>query len=327
MDTPGRVSVIIPAFNAARFLAYALKSVAAQSYPDREIIVVDDASSDETVDIVRAFDAPITLVENQRQLGVSRARNAGAARATGSWLAFLDADDWWPPTLLADAAPLLQPGRALCYDNVVIEDSPPDGTRVEQCGSRQTLHRQARSWTARIVDRANLALMFDGAPLLKSIVHRADFERAGGFDARFTNGEDFHFHVKLAASGTPLLLVDEPYGYYRVHANQTTAAIAGGKQQDLTRHLESCREWICMFDSLPRELALDPASIRACRVGRGYWGYRFARAAALTAFRSRDWRVIVNRDFVRYSLSSTPTISKRLVAALGTRARALMSEN
>ncbi|MBS0330449.1 MAG: glycosyltransferase family 2 protein, partial [Proteobacteria bacterium] len=91
-----RFSVIIPAFNAAGTLARAIESVRAQSWPVHEIIVVDDGSTDATADVARRFGEAVRLIR-QPNSGVSVARNAGAAAATGDWLAFLDADDWYAP--------------------------------------------------------------------------------------------------------------------------------------------------------------------------------------------------------------------------------------
>jgi glycosyltransferase involved in cell wall biosynthesis len=313
---PDRISVIIPAYNAARFIAQTIRATLGQTYQDVEIIVVDDGSSDGTADIARGFGERVTFVRHERKRGVSTARNSGAARATGAWLAFLDADDWWPPAFLEEAAPLLEQGRALCYDNVLVEDPPGLAPAAHPDQMLPTLHRRALRWDQHIVDRSNLALMFDGAPLLKSIIHQVDFTAAGGFDARFTGGEDFHFHIKLLANGVRLLLVDHPHGFYRVHASQTTAAISGRKERDPVRHLESCREWIRMFEAMPRELNLDAASVQACRIGRRYWRYRFARAAVLIALRSGKWRFIRDRDFLRSTFAAMPLLSRRAITRL-----------
>ncbi|HEY9773918.1 MAG TPA: glycosyltransferase family A protein [Planktothrix sp.] len=86
------VSVVIPAFNNARYLYEAITSVKNQSYPEIEIIVVDDGSNDNTKDVVAGLDARYTY---QEQLGAPAARNRGAELAKGELLAFLDADDVW----------------------------------------------------------------------------------------------------------------------------------------------------------------------------------------------------------------------------------------
>ncbi len=305
-----RVSVIIPAYNAAQFISHALASTLEQTHPNIEVIVVDDGSSDATPEIVAAYGSRVTLLRLSGRYGVSAARNAGVAQATGDWFAFLDADDWWPPTFIADAVPLLGTKIALCYDSVIVEDPP----QIAPTGNdrQSTLHRRALPWQHDRIDRANLVAMFDGAPVLKSIVGRAAFAACGGFDRRFRGGEDFHYHIKLVTNGVDLLIVDRPFGYYRIHSNQTTAAIASGSRQDLVRHLEGCREWIVMFDAMPAELSLDAASVAACRRGARYWRYRFARAALLVALRKRRWDLLFSSEFRRNLLPAVQTFGRQV---------------
>src|SRR5512143_4042211 len=95
MTAPGPVSAVIPVRNGARFIAEALRSIQAQTVVPRQIIVVDDGSTDDTPDVVKSF-AGIDYVR-QPPLGVSAARNTGAARAGEPHLCFLDADDLWHP--------------------------------------------------------------------------------------------------------------------------------------------------------------------------------------------------------------------------------------
>lgn len=100
----GLVSVVMPAYNAAAFIAEALASVQRQSFPQWELLVVDDGSTDRTPDIVRAHarhEPRIRLLRNARGKGVSGARNTGIEQARGEFIAFLDADDIWEPEKLA----------------------------------------------------------------------------------------------------------------------------------------------------------------------------------------------------------------------------------
>ena len=86
------VSVIIPAYNRDRYLAEAIESVLAQTYPAIELIVVDDGSSDRTAEVAQRYALTYHFQPNG---GISAARNAGIALATGEFLAFLDSDDIW----------------------------------------------------------------------------------------------------------------------------------------------------------------------------------------------------------------------------------------
>jgi glycosyltransferase involved in cell wall biosynthesis len=93
------VSVVITAFNTGRYLPDTLDSVFAQTYPTYEIIVVDDGSTDDTRSRAQAYGARITLLEREHE-GLGPARNAGLARASGDFVAFLDSDDLWDPDWL-----------------------------------------------------------------------------------------------------------------------------------------------------------------------------------------------------------------------------------
>ncbi|HEY0656892.1 MAG TPA: glycosyltransferase family A protein, partial [Pyrinomonadaceae bacterium] len=99
MNLP-KVSVIIPNYNYAKYIAETIDSVLAQTYPNLEVIVVDDGSKDDSLKILRSYGDKITVIEQKNQ-GVARARNIGTAYSNGEYIAFLDADDVWLPEKLA----------------------------------------------------------------------------------------------------------------------------------------------------------------------------------------------------------------------------------
>src|SRR5947209_7116968 len=98
------VSVIIPAYNAAAFVARAVDSALRQSCATAEVLVIDDESTDETADIAGGYGPPVRLLR-QAHAGPGAARNLGAREAAGEWLAFLDADDAWLPHKLERQMP------------------------------------------------------------------------------------------------------------------------------------------------------------------------------------------------------------------------------
>ena len=110
------VSVIIPTYNRAVWLPEAIESVLRQSYPAREIIVVDDGSTDDTAQLVAQYGAAIRVF-TQANHGVSSARNVGIRAAQGELVAFLDSDDYWLPEKLACqvAVMMQQPELQLCH--------------------------------------------------------------------------------------------------------------------------------------------------------------------------------------------------------------------
>lgn len=97
------VSVVIPAYNAERYLEETVRSVLAQTYQDFEIIIVDDGSKDGTVALANRLakeDPRITVLRNPRNQGVAETRNHGIRQATGTYIALLDSDDVWAPAKL-----------------------------------------------------------------------------------------------------------------------------------------------------------------------------------------------------------------------------------
>jgi len=91
-----KISVIIPTYNGEAFIADALQSIFNQTRPVDEIIVVDDGSSDGTIEILTKYAAKITLFENSHKGNPVFGRNTGIEKATGNFIAFLDQDDMWP---------------------------------------------------------------------------------------------------------------------------------------------------------------------------------------------------------------------------------------
>jgi len=105
------ISVIIPLYNKEAYISETLHSVLSQTYDKFEVIVVDDGSTDNSLQVVRNFtDSRLRIVEKKNE-GVSVARNEGIDQASFPWIAFLDADDWWAPTFLKEVVAVLPSGE------------------------------------------------------------------------------------------------------------------------------------------------------------------------------------------------------------------------
>lgn len=97
----GLVSIIMPAYNAASYISQSIESVLAQSYQNWELLVVDDCSSDKTIEVVNSFgDKRVRCLRNQVNSGAAVSRNRALREAKGRWIAFLDSDDVWAPLKL-----------------------------------------------------------------------------------------------------------------------------------------------------------------------------------------------------------------------------------
>ncbi len=115
MSTADLVSVVMPLYNAERFLRRPVESVLAQTHANLELVVVDDGSTDDSADIVESYarnDDRVRLVRAERNGGVAAARNRAIAEARGRYVAFLDSDDWWHPEKLQRQLALLESRQA-----------------------------------------------------------------------------------------------------------------------------------------------------------------------------------------------------------------------
>jgi hypothetical protein len=182
-----RVSVIIPNHNKARTLRACLGSVLAQSHPPADIIVVDDASTDDSRQIIREF--PVRLICFEANRGPAAARNAGARAAIGDVLFFLDSDIALEPEAIANALRVLRehPECAMVqgiYDwRPLVVDS-----RVEEYKALCE-----HFWRRRSVGEAT------GALVALAAIRRSAFEEVGGFDESLLDAEDVEFGTRLLA--------------------------------------------------------------------------------------------------------------------------------
>lgn len=186
-----QVSVVIPAFRAAAHIEKAIASALAQTLPPLEIIVVDDASPDDTRRVVEAITDPrVRLVPLDRNVGASEARNRGVREARGAVIAFLDADDTWTPDKLARQLPALTDGTTLVTcDARIIEPGGHSWRFSEACPP----HGGTEAW------KRLLAQNFIPTPTV--LCRRADLLALGGFDPGLTIGEDLDLWIRLAERG------------------------------------------------------------------------------------------------------------------------------
>lgn len=103
MENKGLVSIVMPSYNSGKYIKDSIESVLNQTYPFWELLIVDDCSTDKTVDIIKSFkDKRIKLFQNEVNSGAALSRNWALREAKGRWIAFLDSDDLWLPTKLEE---------------------------------------------------------------------------------------------------------------------------------------------------------------------------------------------------------------------------------
>jgi glycosyltransferase involved in cell wall biosynthesis len=222
----GRISVVIPAYNAAAHLAATLKSVCQQTTAPAEVIVVDDGSTDDTGEIARSFGARVLRVANG---GPSAARNAGTQSASGQYIAYLDADDVWLPDKLATQLAELRCFGAPAFS--FTDYRMFDERGVHRCKSellRRFAFRRSvrlrRGRTSVVMAPKNSApVLYDSYIVPSSLlVRRADVLAIGGFDQSLRVTEDYEFLLRLFRI-VPAVVVLKPLVLYRQHGGQATS--------------------------------------------------------------------------------------------------------
>jgi glycosyltransferase involved in cell wall biosynthesis len=194
-----KISVVIPAYNAERYLREALESVLAQHYPALEILVIDDGSADGTAGIAQSI--PSVRYVRQENAGAAAARNHGVRLAEGEWIAFLDADDLWAEEKLGWQSQVLR--EKLGIDIVL--------GLVEQFISPELDAKAA----ARIqCPPGSQPGYLTSAMLLR----KASFERVGGFDTKLSVGEFIDWYSRAEEKGLRTEMLPQVVFRRRLHA-------------------------------------------------------------------------------------------------------------
>lgn len=203
----GTVTVVIPVYNGQRFIRRAVDSILKQTYPVTQIVVVDDGSKDTTCEIVETeYPDQVTLLRQQNG-GPAKARNAGLRVATGEFIAFLDADDWWEPEKIATQIRVLQqhPNAVGNYTGLrVMTDEGEHLTDLKPV-DHTTLWPTLR-WCN------------PGVPPSSVLLRRSMLEElGGGFNERQLGSEDWNLWFRLITKG-PFCVCPEPLTDYRSSA-------------------------------------------------------------------------------------------------------------
>lgn len=185
-----KVSVIIPAYNAATWVGRAVDSVLSQTWTDLEILVVDDGSTDDTRNVLAGFSPPVQVL-TQANAGPAAARNLGLARATGEYVAFLDADDYWRPEKLARQVALLdrQPDVGFCSTATELVDTAGHHLGDWPCGPAGAPMPDILFMHGTVISGSTSGVL----------VRRDLVIEVGGFDTTLRGFEDPDLWIRLAA--------------------------------------------------------------------------------------------------------------------------------
>ncbi|NOT69151.1 MAG: glycosyltransferase [Methylophilaceae bacterium] len=240
--SPLRVSVVIPSYNAARFLPEAIDSVRKQTLAVHEIIIMDDGSTDDTEQVVQSLGDGILYIR-QKNAGVSAARNRGIDAATGEIIAFLDADDVWLPEKIERQLQVFQdhPDVALVATDKAEIDTQGK-LLLPSLFKQQHLHTYFSSLNNAPIPKVMSQLVkVNFIPTSSVLVRKAALNRVGVFDTTIRYGEDLELWVRIAAQFQIACLAKVMLHYRRHDTNATQATEK--LLLDMVRVMKSIRSW------------------------------------------------------------------------------------
>ena len=218
-------SVIMPLYNKAPYVEKAIQSVLAQTCQEFELIVVDDGSKDNSLEIVQRFKNSKIQIVQQENAGVSMARNNGVKLAKYDYVAFLDADDWWDIHFLEEMKALIMdfPEGAMYASSYF---------RVKNCKNIPAKIGVPVGFERGYFDYIKAYAASPSMPVWTGavIIKKTAFNKVGGFKPLLKLGEDFDLWIRIALKYKAVLL-NKPLAYYNQDVETTNRAI--GKVYDI----------------------------------------------------------------------------------------------
>jgi len=209
------ITVGIPSYNHAKFLANALDSVTKQTYSNLEIIIVDNYSSDDTDEVLSSFNDPrISLVKVNNEGSIAVSRNIILNKSQGEWVAFLDSDDWWTLDKLEKCSKYFREDIDLIYHNLIVINENKKIIQKEINKSRKLKKPVLQD------------LLINGNTIATSsvVVRRSILDKVKGMNEskEMLGIEDFNTWLKISQITDGFKLVSKNLGFYRIHGNNTS---------------------------------------------------------------------------------------------------------
>jgi glycosyltransferase involved in cell wall biosynthesis len=222
------VSICIPSYNYARYLPHAIESALAQTYPNTEIIVVDDASTDDSMEVLERYrsNPKVTIFRNEKNVTIAPNHNIAASHASGEYISFLSADDILLPTFLERTLEVFERFDGGAYDLGLVMS---ERDYLDSSGARiNFVPFYAGSFVCKGEKQAKVAMMGNtGAPSLWLVKTRA-FHEVGGFNPIYGTAHDWDFMFKICCR-FDFGYLHEKLCLYRWHQNLSTTSMTNLK--------------------------------------------------------------------------------------------------
>ncbi len=204
-----KVSVIIPNYNYSQYIGEAVGSALSQTYKNIEVIVVDDGSKDNSLEILENFAGRIKIIK-QQNAGVSAARNSGVENSDGEFIAFLDADDVWLPEKIEKQINCFSANKNLGLVHVAVQDIDAHGKNL-----KSHFDGLAGSVAEELLLLERSVILGGGSGIM---IPRKLFDEIGGFDPRLSTSADWDIFYRIA-NRCEAAFISEVLLKYRIHGS------------------------------------------------------------------------------------------------------------
>lgn len=222
------VSVIISTYNSSRFIVETLESILNQKWPDVELIITDDSSTDNTIDICRQWVSDNSerfcncrIITSEKNTGVSANANRGLLSASGVWVKFIGSDDTLLPDCLADNMQFIEdnPSVRVLFSRIDIYNKSFSSENYIETTPQGDITQESILWPGRSAEsQYQMLLIADRIHFSPSVfMHRELVLSLGGFDERFRLLEDYPLWLKITRNGNKLHFMDKVTVNYRQH--------------------------------------------------------------------------------------------------------------
>lgn len=204
MTTNPLISVILPVYNTEKYLSESIESILRQTYANKEIICVDDGSTDASRDILLSYADQLTILQNEQNRGIAHSRNKGISVAQGEYLAFMDADDIWDPEKLKAQLDYLQknPTLDMCFTYMrcfISHELPEEIKQQRYCPSNP----------------------IPGFLSATFLIKRASFEHVGLFTETWKVGEFIDWFERAKSAELAYGVLEDVFLLRRIHSTNT----------------------------------------------------------------------------------------------------------
>jgi|25_taG_2_1085351.scaffolds.fasta_scaffold01073_3 hypothetical protein len=216
------VSIIIPCYNDDRYISNSINSALKQTYVRKEIIVIDDGSSEKTKSILRSLESQIDLLITQENQGVVAARNNGISKAKGEFILTLDSDDYFDPEFVIKAVDILeqnpQIGMVTCHATIV------------RNGKKIMVQRPQK--------RTRNNIIFENGVYASLLFRKQCWVQVNGYDSNMKLGyEDWEFNISVMAAGWGIYTIQEELFFYRDREQSRNKSISVEDNMQLVKYI------------------------------------------------------------------------------------------